>query len=113
MPSRSRISAAVSMPSSDGRIAREWTRPLSRSIGPGRPMPAREDAAAVDAGLVEQLLDEPGGEVERLVARASSTSISAAALGEDGERQVGDGDAHVAVAEVDAERARRRTGRAR
>ena len=65
-------------------------------------MPAASTRPAVDAGLLEQLVGEAGGEVERLVARRVDVDLRLA-LGEDGERQVGDGDAHVAVAEVDAE----------
>ena len=64
-----------------------------------------------DAGLLERLVDQVGGEVERAGAGVVDVDVGGA-LGEDGAAEVGDGDAHVVVAEVDADDARRRGGRA-
>src|SRR3954447_23651743 len=79
-PSRSCISAAVSIPSSDGMIAFECTSPGLRGAcvggrgagggveGAGRAHAGGQHAAAVAARLVEQLIGQAGAEVERVVA---------------------------------------------
>ena len=66
-PSRRLISAAASSPSQPGRIAVGRTAPRSWSIGPEQPMPTPSTSVAVDAGLGEQLVDELGGGVERVL----------------------------------------------
>ena len=72
------ISAAGSIPSSQGRIARELQEPGGAVDRRGQAHAGGEHAIAVDAGLVEQALGEPGGEVERLVAARVSTSMLSA-----------------------------------
>ena len=69
----------------------------------GQPEAGADHARALDAGLGERLADQVERHVEALVRRVVDVHRRRA-LGEDVRRQVADGHAHVAVAEVDAER---------
>ena len=101
--SRRRSSSAAATPTQPGRIADEPITPSAWSIGPGSPSPAPMTRERVDAGLGEHLLDELERDVEALVRGVVGVERDGA-LGEDRRGQVGDRDAQVAVAEVDAER---------
>ena len=75
----------------------------SRSIGPGRAMPAPSTRSRVDARLVEQLVDELGGGVEALVRRRGRRRARAARSASTVEERSRDRDAHLVVVEVDAD----------
>ena len=72
-------------------------------------MPTPVTRSAADADLVEQPPDQAAGERDALVGLVVDVE-RLLGLGEDGVREVGDGDAHVRVAEVDARRRRRPSG---
>ena len=95
-------SAAAVMPIQPGRIAEEPTVPSPWSIGPGRPMPGADHGLARHAGVGQRLDHELGGHLEALVGVVVGVE-RAGALGEDRRREVGDRDAQVRVAEVDAD----------
>ena len=101
--SRRRSSSAAATPTQPGRIADEPMTPSDWSIGPGRPSPApitreRSMPASASTSSISSQRD-----VEALLRRVVGVQRHGA-LGDDRRGQVGDGDAHVAVAEVDAER---------
>ena len=90
------------MPIQPGRIADESTVPSPWSTGPGRPMPAPITVSRATPASCKRLDHELGGHLEALVGVVVGIE-RACALGEDRAGQIGDRDAQVRVAEVDAD----------
>ena len=101
-PRRSSISAAGSSPTQPGRIGCECTRPLSRSIGPGRPMPAASTRPRSTPASSISSDDQRGGGVEGVLGGGVDLELREG-LGQDRVGEVGDGDAQGVVAEVEAD----------
>ena len=102
-PSRASASAAASTPTHPGRIEAALDGAGGAVDRRRQTHPDADHPRPVGAGLLEHLVDELRRGGQPVVGRVVDVQLPPG-LGEDGVGEVGDGDAQVAVAEVDPDR---------